>query len=94
MGKGTAIKGKSDIDLVLVLNEVKDAKDLKEKLPSIKQKIINMLEGNAESLTILQRTISMTHFHVKFTVRGTHGNIDVDLLPTFHFNGTYMKYLL
>ena len=47
MGKGTAIKGKSDIDLVLVLNEVKDAKDLKEKLPSIKQKIINMLEGNA-----------------------------------------------
>ena len=94
MGKGTAIKGKSDIDLVLVLNEVKDAKDLKEKLPSIKQKIINMLEGNAGSLTILQRTISTTHFHVKFTVRGTHGNIDVDLLPTFHFNGTYMKYLL
>ena len=90
MGKGTAIKGKSDIDLVLVLNEVEDAKDLKEKLPSIQQEIIKMLKENAESLTILPWTISTTHFHVKFTVRGTHGNIDVDLLPTFHFDGTYI----
>ena len=90
MGKGTAIKGKSDIDLVLVLNEVEDAKDLKEKLPNIQQKIINMLKENAESLTILPWTISTTQFSVKFTVRGTHGNIDVDLLPTFHFDGTYI----
>ena len=90
MGKGTAIKGKSDIDLVLILNEVEDAKDLKKELPNIQQEIISMLEGNAESLTILPTTISTTPFHVKFTLRGTHGNIDVDLLPTFHFDGTYI----
>ena len=90
MGKGTAIKGKSDIDLVLILNEVEDAKELKEKLPDIQQEIINILEKNAERLTILPRRISTKHFHVKFTVRGTHGNIDVDLLPTFHFDGTYI----
>ena len=92
MGKGTAIKGKSDIDLVLILNEVEDAKDLKEKLPDIQKEIINMLEEKAESLTILPWTISKTHFHLKFTVRGTHGNIDVDLLPTFHFDGTYIYF--
>ena len=72
------------------LNEVEDAKDLKEKLPNIQQKIINMLKENAESLTILPWTISTTQFSVKFTVRGTHGNIDVDLLPTFYFDGTYI----
>ena len=90
MGKGTAIKGKSDIDLVLILNEVEDAKELKEKLPNIQQEIINMLKENAESLKILPWTISKTQFSVKFTVEGTHGNIDVDLLPTFHFNSTYI----
>ena len=91
MGKGTAIKGKSDIDLVLVLNEVTSAEDLKEQLPNIKQKILNMLKRNAESLTILPDSISTTRFSVKFSVEGTHENIDVDLLPTFHFNGMYMK---
>ena len=90
MDKGTAIKGKSDIDLVLILNEVEDAKDLKEKLPSIQQEIINILGKNAERLTILPWTISTKPFHVKFTVRGTHGNIDVDLLLAFHFDGTYI----
>ena len=88
MGKGTAIKGKSDIDLVLVLNEVTSAEDLKEQLPNIKLKILNMLR-NAESLTILPHSISTTEFSVKFSVEGTYENIDVDLLPTFHFDGMY-----
>ena len=93
MRKGTAIKGKSDIDLVLVLNEVRSAQDLKRQLPYIKLKILNMLRGNAGSLTILPHSISTTQFSVKFSVQGTREKIDVDLLPTFYINGMYMKYL-
>ena len=93
MGKGTAIKGNSDIDLVLVLNEVKGAEDLKRKLPSIQQKIIQLLKKNSQSLSILPETIEPKQFHVKFSVKGTHKNIDVDLLPTFNSDGTYMTYL-
>ena len=93
MGKGTAIKRKSDIDLILVLNEVESAEDLKEKLPSITQEISDMLKENAESLTILRNTILEKKFLVKFTVKGTNENIDVDLLPSFHFDGMYLKYL-
>ena len=93
MGKGTAIKRKSDIDLVLVLNEVESAEDLKEKLPGITQEISDMLQENAESLAILRNTILKKKFHVKFTVIGTNENVDVDLLPSFHFDGMYMKYL-
>ena len=94
MGKGTAIRGKSDIDLVLVLNEARDAEELKDKLPSVQQKIVNMLKTNARSLTILPDTILKNQFVIKFTVRGAHGNIDVDLLATFYFNSMYMKFLL
>ena len=90
MGKGTAIKGNSDIDLVLILNEVESAEDLKTKLPSIQGIIIHLLKENSRSLAILPETIKPTPFHVKFSVKGTYENIDVDLLPSFHFNGTYM----
>ena len=92
MGKGTAIKGNADIDLVLILNEVKSAEDLKTKLPSIQGKIIHLLKENSRRLAILPETIKPTSFHVKFSVNGTYENIDVDLLPSFHFSGTY-KYL-
>ena len=76
----------SDIDLVLVLNEVTNAADLGEKLPNIKNRIIQKLQREPKEFVIVG-DISQTQFAVKFTVRGQHGDIDVDLLPTFHFDG-------
>lgn len=85
LGKGTAIRGRSDIDLVLILNEVKSAEDLKEKLPGIKEEIIKTLRENSRQLSIVPNSISEREFLVKFSVEGLHDNIDVDLLPTFYF---------
>ena len=76
----------SDIDLVLVLNEVTNAADLRDELPNIKIKIIQKLRDAPKEFVIVG-DISETKFAVKFTVRGKHGDIDVDLLPTFHFDG-------
>ena len=84
MGKGTAIKGNADIDLVLILNEVESAEDLKTKLPKIQGIIIHLLKENSRRLAILPETIKPTPFHVKFSVEGTYENINVDLLPSFH----------
>jgi hypothetical protein len=75
----------SDIDLVLVLNEITDADDLREKLDGTKNNIIEKLRSSSIGIV---GCISQTRFAVKFTVKGIHGNIDVDLLPTFHFDGT------
>ena len=71
----------------MVLNEVKDAADLREKLPYLNWKIINKLTSAPKNFTIVSGSISDKHFLVKFTVQGTHGEIDVDLLPTFYFGG-------
>ena len=76
----------SDIDLVLILNEVKDAADLRRKLPNLKEKIKTKLRREERNFII--ESMSETRFSVKFTVKGTNGKIDVDLLPTFHFEGT------
>ncbi|CAB4030764.1 2 -5 -oligoadenylate synthase 3-like [Paramuricea clavata] len=87
LGKGTAIRGKSDIDLVLILNEVRNAEDLEEKLPAIKEEIVKKLRRNSTQLSIVHESISgdQSRFSVKFSAEGSHDNIDVDLLPTFHF---------
>ena len=86
MGKGTAVKGKCDIDLVLVLNEVKDAAELKRKLPDIQTKIMEKLQLEGKGFEI-DGSISTTKYSVQFTVKGNDEKIDVDLLPTFHFDG-------
>ena len=87
LGKGTAVKGKSDIDLVLILNEVTSAADLKTELPKLKEDIIEKLRRQCHNYKLgIEGDISETPFAVKFTVKGKYENIDVDLLPTFHVN--------
>ena len=89
LGKGTAIKGKSDIDLVLVLNEVTDAADLREKIGRKKKEILELLTGSTQTrFKIVPDSVSETRFSVKFSVAGLEDNTDVDLLPTFPFQGT------
>ncbi|XP_028407282.1 2'-5'-oligoadenylate synthase 1A-like [Dendronephthya gigantea] len=83
LGKGTAVKGKCDIDLVLVLNKVKDAEELKEKLPMIINDVIGKLKRNRAELAIIRNSLTDKTFLVKFSVQGKHVKIDVDLLPTF-----------
>ena len=76
----------SDIDLVLVLNDVQDAAHLKRRLSDIKKEIIELLEDESKGFEIVG-SISTSPFSVQFTVKGNHGSIDVDLLPTFYFEG-------
>ncbi|XP_028412288.1 2'-5'-oligoadenylate synthase 3-like [Dendronephthya gigantea] len=93
-GKGTAVRGKCDIDLVVILNDVRDAKDLKTKLPSISEEIKTNLKRYPAGFTIVPGSLTDSSFLVKFSVEGTHKNIDVDLLPTFKckdFKSLYSK---
>ncbi|XP_028412303.1 2'-5'-oligoadenylate synthase 3-like isoform X2 [Dendronephthya gigantea] len=83
-GKGTAVKEYCDIDLVMILNDVKDAQDLQKQLPKIKEEVKEKLRRYA-SAHIVPNSLTDTTFSVKFSVQGTNGNIDVDLLPTFKF---------
>ncbi|XP_028407355.1 2'-5'-oligoadenylate synthase 1A-like [Dendronephthya gigantea] len=83
LGKGTAVKGNSDIDLVMILNDVRDAEDLKRQLPGIKNDVKEKLRHLPRSFTI--NSLTDTTFSVKFSVEGKHGDIDVDLLPAFKF---------
>ena len=75
----------------MVLNEVKDAADLRVKLPNLKTKIINKLTYERRDFTIVYGSISDSTYLVKFSVKGRHGNIHVDLLPTFYFAGIARK---
>ena len=88
LGKGTAIRGMCDIDLVLVLNGVEDAEDLSEQLPRIRGDVRSTLRRNRGGFTIRPGSLTDSTFLVKFSVEGTNGQIDVDLLPTFKFRGT------
>ena len=93
MRKGTAIKDKADIDLLLILpeNEVNSASQLRENLPDIKDEIEGYLrnEEGDRGFTVMPGTIHTTTFSVQFTVVGGSEGIKVDLLPTFHFTGKY-----
>ncbi|XP_028407281.1 2'-5'-oligoadenylate synthase 3-like [Dendronephthya gigantea] len=92
LGKGTAVRGRCDIDLVLVLNGVEGAEDLKRKLPEIRVKIKTMLTIYSGGFTIVPGSLKDSSFLVKFSVKGTHGNIDVDLLPTFKYEDLQSLY--
>ncbi len=83
----------SDIDLVLVLNDVQDAAHLKRRLSDIKKEIIELLEDESKGFEIVG-SISTSPFSVQFTVEGNHENIDVDLLPTFYFEGNGCIFVL
>ena len=71
---------------MLISNDVTDAADLKGKLDQITKNIMEKLRDSSSNFGIMHLT--QTPFAVKFTVQGTRGKIDVDLLPTFHFDGS------
>lgn len=43
MGKGTAVKGRSDLDILLVVNDIKSVEELKKKIKQIKHELHNAL---------------------------------------------------
>lgn len=75
------------MDLVMVFNGVDDAEDLKRKLPGINKQIEDTLRNYSGDVTIFPDSLKHNIFQVKFSVKGRHGQIDVDLLPTFKFQG-------
>ena len=77
---------------MLILNDVTDAADLRRKLNQITKNIMEKLRDYSFNFGIMHLT--QTPFAVKFTVQGTRGKIDVDLLPTFHFDGNVASYNL
>lgn len=86
MGKGTALKRKSDLDFILVMNDVRDASELARKYEGILAQIVTLLTNDPlkESgwrITIINHNewlvqIEMTDFHKNETV-------EVDIFPTF-----------
>ena len=87
LGKGTAIKDDADIDLVIVLNEVESAEDLKDKLPGIKSDIKEEHLLNPFFPCKIQGAVQETKFALKFKIDDGDNCIDVDLLPTFAIGG-------
>lgn len=71
----------------MILNDVRNAQDLKRQLPEITGDIKEKLRRYPRGFTIVPNSLKDTRFSVKFSVQSTNGNIDVDLLPTFKFEG-------
>ena len=82
------MRGKADIDLVLILNDINTAAQLEESLPSIQNKIEQYLKSaNDLGFNVIRHTITKTRFAVQFTVQTESEEIKVDLLPSFYFVG-------
>ena len=72
MGKGTAVKEKSDIDLLMILpnNRVNSAKELEDKIQDIQDEIKRYLANKEHpGFTVMPETINQTNTAVRFTVR-------------------------
>lgn len=95
MGKGTAIKEKSDIDLLMILqnDRVNSAKELEDKIQDIQDEIKRYLLSKEHPGFIVMPDINQTKVAVQFTVRRGRNEIKVDLLPTFDVTGKYKAML-
>jgi hypothetical protein len=82
MGKGTALKDKSDLDCVLILNEIEGVEDLKSKINRIKKQLTDILQAKDWSDWKIEVGRS-TRFCVKFDMSKPNKIVHVDLLPTF-----------
>ncbi|XP_028407258.1 2'-5'-oligoadenylate synthase 1A-like [Dendronephthya gigantea] len=92
LGKGTSVRGRCDMDLVMILNGVHDAEDLRRQLPAIKGQIKDTLGRYSGNITIVPDSLTDKRFHVKFSVESRLGEIDVDLLPTFKYEDLHNHY--
>ncbi|PVD35120.1 hypothetical protein C0Q70_06401 [Pomacea canaliculata] len=76
LGKGTAVRGRADIDLVVIINGLNSVEDLKanrvQLLESLKQKLKNSLGIEPENLKVNKYMYSLTY---------KWNGIEVDILP-------------
>ena len=85
VGKGTAVKGKADIDCVVFLNDVKSMDAHKRKLQETKDCLEKCLKQSPYKDQITFD--GQTRFAVKFKFRlDSSREFDIDLLPTFTTN--------
>ncbi|CAH3113461.1 unnamed protein product, partial [Porites lobata] len=88
IAKGTALKNNSDLDCVMVTKNIKDASQLRAKLPDVLCDLENRLGSRIDlkwKLTFEKETPFSLQFNVS---RFSHPKetIQVDLLPTFEAN--------
>ncbi|XP_061177195.1 2'-5'-oligoadenylate synthase 1A-like [Saccostrea echinata] len=78
LGKGTAVKGKSDADLVVFLSNYDSISSLKQNLPEILKEVETYL-GSYGDCTITGKTIHAVQISLSCHANHYH---DVDILPT------------
>ena len=91
VGKGTAVKGKADIDCVVFLNNVKTMEEHKLNLKKTKKALKSCLKQSPDEDQINLKFEGQTKFAVKFKLDSMSREFDVDLLPTFTTNQTLGK---
>ncbi|XP_070572182.1 2'-5'-oligoadenylate synthase 1-like isoform X2 [Ptychodera flava] len=79
-GKGTQVKGFADLDCVLILNDIKDHKELKA---AGKDMFKNLEEVLRKSTFATITDMKKTRFALQFDLEVNGEKMGVDLLPTF-----------
>ncbi|WAR27461.1 OAS2-like protein, partial [Mya arenaria] len=75
LGKGTAVKGKSDIDLIVMMSNISEVSDLTSKMPKILQEMETSLQTFA-GVSVVGNS--------KHSVQITFNGLSVDILPTLN----------
>ncbi|XP_046382137.2 2'-5'-oligoadenylate synthase 3-like [Haliotis rufescens] len=79
-GKGTTIKVKSDIDIVVFLNDFTTVEKLKNDMENILQNLQHYIQHD-EYLAAATENVELSDHAVQFCLKCDTGYIDVDLLP-------------
>lgn len=83
LGKGTAVKDHSDVDLLVVINNFRKIDDLREQLPEIissfAEYLLAAVKGETIRIKIIKQTLYTLQFKVCCVVDGDW--FDVDFLP-------------
>lgn len=83
MGKGTAVRGRADVDLVMMLTNYENVRDLLEDLDDV----LNKLENYLVSKTTASH-LKTTRYSVQVEVTCTSGHKhEVDILPAVDLLG-------
>ncbi|XP_052074431.1 2'-5'-oligoadenylate synthase 1-like isoform X2 [Mytilus californianus] len=94
LGKGTAIRGHSDVDLLVVLNNFKNIKHLKENMENVLYDFRDYLKSavEREGNNIEIRIMGQTPFTLQFDLRCSDDSpwFDVDLLPIVDVWSTWL----
>ncbi|CAC5393963.1 OAS [Mytilus coruscus] len=77
LGKGTAVKGRSDADLLFVYTDISSIEILKSKLPDLLKELQSVLARSPHKVTSVKRTPFTIQFNIE--VKGELN--EVDLLP-------------